>query len=75
MIVVETVGDPGVLNEISNIKHIEVKGKLANIYTESGESSRTIMREIIKKTDIVRMETHKPSLYDIFMKSVKSESK
>jgi ABC-2 type transport system ATP-binding protein len=75
MIVVETVGDPGVLKDIPNIKHIEINGNLAHLYTESGEASRAIMREIIKKTDIVRMETHKPSLHDIFMKSVKSEDK
>ena len=75
LIVVETVGDPGVLKEIPSIKHIELNANVANIYTESGESSRAIMREIIKKTDIVRMETHKPSLHDIFMKSVKSENK
>jgi ABC-2 type transport system ATP-binding protein len=74
MIVVETSGDPKILKNIPNIRHIDFLEKEANIYTEGNDSARTIMQEILKRVDIVRMETHKPSLHDIFMKTIKSAS-
>jgi ABC-2 type transport system ATP-binding protein len=74
MIVVEISGDPKILKDIPNIRHIDFLAKEANIFTEGNDSARSIMQEILKRVDIVRMETHKPSLHDIFMKIIKSAS-
>ena len=72
LIVVETVGDPKILKDIPNIRHIDFMEKAANIYTEGSDSARNIMQEIVRRVDIVRMEKHKPSLHNIFMKTIKS---
>ncbi len=75
MIVLETSQDSRVLEKIPNIRKIDIQGTQIHLYLDDKTSVREIMFEIIKRLDVLRIETHKPSLNDIFMQTIKSAKK
>jgi ABC-2 type transport system ATP-binding protein len=75
MIVVETVRNPQALKNLPKVRKIEIRDKKAYIYLDGESPVKEIMRDIINAIDVVSMETHKPSLYDIFMQTVNSTEK
>jgi ABC-type uncharacterized transport system ATPase subunit len=75
MIVVETVQNPQALKDLPKVRKIEIRDKKAYIYLDGESSVKEIMRDIINAIDVVSMETHQPSLYDIFMQTVNSSEK
>lgn len=75
MIVVETVRNPQALKNIPQVRKIDIRDKKAYIYLDGNSSVKEIMRDIINTIDVISMETHKPSLYDIFMQTVSSSEK
>ena len=75
MIVVETVQNPKALKNIPRVHKIDIRDKKAYIYLDGNSSVKEIMRDIINSIDVISMETHKPSLYDIFMQTVNSPEK
>ena len=75
MIVVETVQNPEILKKISRVRKIDIRDKKACLYLDGESSVKEVMREIINTIDVVSIETHKPSLYDIFMQTINSPEK
>jgi ABC-2 type transport system ATP-binding protein len=75
MIVVETRQNPEVLKKISRVRKIDIYPPKVHLYLDGESSVKEVMQEIIKNVEVVSMETHKPSLYDIFMQTIKSAEK
>jgi ABC-2 type transport system ATP-binding protein len=75
MIVVETTRNPQALKDIPRVRKIDIRDKKAYIYLDGDSSVKEIMRDIFNTIDVVSMETHKPSLYDIFMQTVSGSEK
>jgi ABC-2 type transport system ATP-binding protein len=75
MIVVETVQNPQALKNLPRVRKIDIRDKKAYIYLDGDSSVKEIMRDIINAIDVISMETHKPSLYDIFMQTINNSEK
>jgi len=75
MIVVETDQNPEALKKISKVRKVDIMNKKVHLYLDSEGSAKEVMREVINTIDVISMESHKPSLYDIFMQTIKSPGK
>jgi ABC-2 type transport system ATP-binding protein len=75
MIVVETQKDPAELRKIGKIKDFEFDDSQIYLYLDGNTSVKAIMREIINKVDVTKIESHRPSLNDIFLQTIKGGDK
>jgi ABC-2 type transport system ATP-binding protein len=75
MIIVETQTDPAALRKIGKIKDFEFDDSQVYLYLDGNASVKAVMREIINKVDVTKIESHRPSLNDIFLQTIKGSEK
>ncbi len=71
IIVVEVKNDPTPLRELPNISKIIIKDSKAFLHVEENVDVDQIIRDIVNTVSVVKIELNKPSLNDIFLKTVK----
>ncbi len=74
-IIVETDKNLESLRKIPKIKEFEFDDSRIYLYPDRNTSVKEVMRQIINTTDVSRIEIHKPSLNDIFLQTIKNETK
>lgn len=75
MIIVETQGDVKLLRDITSVRQLEIHNSEIHLYLDDRAPIKKIMSDIINRLDVQRIETHKPSLNDIFIQTVKNKVK
>ncbi len=73
IILVESQEDLSVLREIPDIQKVRVENSRASVYINENAPANEIMKNIIQKVPIQRIELKKPTLNDIFLQTLKGD--
>ncbi|MBN2366575.1 MAG: ATP-binding cassette domain-containing protein [Calditrichaeota bacterium] len=74
MIILEMHQNPDILKKLPHVKKIDISDSLVHLYLDGNAPVKDVMQQIINLADVQRLEIHRPSLHDIFIQTIKSNT-
>ncbi len=70
LIIVESPDDLSAIRELPHLKKVIVENGRAHLYVEENAPIKEVLREIVNRFEISRLELYEPGLNDIFLETI-----